>query len=67
MTQQDVAGLRLRLEGGKAVAAGLRRVEQLAVVRKIEGAAHSTTTSSNRAAASARSSACTFVSAVAMT
>ena len=67
MTQQDVACLGLGLEGREAVPAGFCRVEEFAVVREVEGAAHSTITSSSRAADSARSSACTFVSAVAMT
>ena len=67
VAQEDVARLRLGLEGREAVAAGARSIEQLAVVREIERAAHSTTTSSRRAATSARSSASTFVSAIAIT
>ena len=55
------------LEEREAIAARLCRLQELAVVVEIEGAAHSTTTSRSRAASSARCSASTDVSAVAIT
>ena len=56
------------VEEREPVAAGLRRGDDLAVVRKVERAAHgATSTVRSRAAASARSSAATFVSATAIT
>jgi hypothetical protein len=59
--------LRRVLEQGEPVAARLGRREQLPVVVEVERAAHSTSTRSSRAAASARCSASTDVSAVAIT
>src|SRR5262245_1447924 len=69
VAEQEVPGGRLAVEEREAIAAGARRVEELPVMREIERAAHaaSTSTSSNRAAASARSSASTLVSATAIT
>jgi hypothetical protein len=58
VTEQQVARLRRAVEEGEAIAAPLGRVEQLAVVREVEGAAYgSTSTSTRAAAASERSSA----------
>ena len=67
MAQDQIAVGRRALEEREPVPARLGRLEQLAVVGEIEGAAHSTSTSSSRAAASARCSASTDVSAVAIT
>ncbi len=70
VAEQQVAGLRLAVEAGEAVAARLRRLQQLPVVLQVEAAAQSaasTSTSSSVAAASARSSASTFVSPTAIT
>ena len=67
VAEEQVAGKRRAVERREPVPAGLRRVEQLAVVRQVERAGHSTTTSTSCAAASARSSASTFVSAIAIT
>ena len=56
------------VEVGEPIAARQRRLDDLPVVLEVEGAAHdSTSTFSSRAAASARSSAATLVSAVAIT
>ena len=60
VAEEDVAALGALLEEAEAVAAGLRRVEDLRVVRELEVAAHaaaSTSTSSSVAACSARRSA----------
>ncbi len=67
VAEEQVAGKRRAVERREPIPAGLRRVEQLAVVRQVERAGHSTTTSTSCAAASARSSASTFVSAIAIT
>ena len=67
VAEDQVALARRALEEREPVAARLRRLEQLAVVVEVEGAAHSTSTSRSRAAASARCSASTEVSAVAIT
>jgi len=67
VAEEHGAGLGRPLEEREPVAARLRRLEQLAVVLEVEGAAHSTSTASSRAAASARCSASTDVSAVAIT
>jgi hypothetical protein len=40
VAQEEVAWLRLVVEGDRTVAAGPRRIEQLPEVREIEGAAH---------------------------
>ena len=67
VAQDQVARLGRAVEARIPVAAALRRAQQLAVVREGERAAHSTSTSRRVAAASARSSASRFVSAVAIT
>ena len=68
VAEEEIAGLRLVVEEGEAVAAARGRVEQLPVVVEVEAAhVYSTSTSRSRAAASARSSASRFVSPVART
>jgi hypothetical protein len=67
VAEDQVAVLPRALEEGEPVPTFFRGLEQLGVVREIEGATHSTTTSSSRAASSARCSASTDVSAVAIT
>ena len=58
VAEEEVARLRALAEAREAVAAGLRRLEELAVVVEVEGARHAaTSTSSRAAAASARRSA----------
>ena len=60
VAEEDVAALGLAFEEAEAVAAGLRRLEDLGVVSQLEVAAHaaaSTSTSSSAAACSARCSA----------
>jgi hypothetical protein len=67
VAEEEVTGARLVVEEGPAVAAGLGGVEQLAVVREIEGAGHSTSTLTSAAARSERSSASGPVSPTAIT
>ena len=68
VAQDHRALRRSAVEVREPVAARLRRLDDLPVVREVERAAHdSTSTVSSRAAASARSSAATLVSAVAIT
>ena len=68
VAEEEVSRLRVVAETREAVAAGLRGVEELAVVREVEGAGHASTSTSNRAAAaSARRSASRESSATAIT
>ena len=68
VAQEEVAARGRLAEGREAVAAGPRRLENLRVVAQVERAAHvATSTSSRVAATSARPSASSGVSAVAMT
>jgi hypothetical protein len=67
VAEKDVAGPRLVVEKGPAVAAVACRVEQLDVVVEVELTGHSTSTSTSAAAASARASASGPVSPVAIT
>ena len=67
VAEDQVAVGGLALEEPEAIAARRGRLQQLGVVLEVERAAHCTSTSSSRAACSARCSASTDVSAVAIT